>query len=60
MDAGQSDYSDDPWVITSEQMDYYTHQFLSLQCDPSGLILGPDAKNFFTKSKLPILELSHI
>ncbi|XP_047663130.1 ralBP1-associated Eps domain-containing protein 2 [Tachysurus fulvidraco] len=60
MDAAQSDYSDDPWVITSEQMDYYTHQFLSLQCDPSGLILGPDAKNFFTKSKLPILELSHI
>ncbi|XP_053499710.1 ralBP1-associated Eps domain-containing protein 2 isoform X1 [Ictalurus furcatus] len=60
MDVDQCDYSDDPWVITAEQLDYYTHQFLSLQRDLSGLVLGPDAKNFFTKSKLPIPELSHI
>lgn len=60
MDVDQCDYSDDPWVITAEQLDYYTHQFLSLQRDLSGLVLGPDAKNFFTKSKLPIRELSHI
>ncbi|XP_060792823.1 ralBP1-associated Eps domain-containing protein 2 isoform X2 [Neoarius graeffei] len=60
MDVDQCDYSDDPWVITAEQLDYYTHQFLSLQRDLTGLILGPDAKNFFTKSKLPIPELSHI
>ncbi|XP_058266490.1 ralBP1-associated Eps domain-containing protein 2 isoform X1 [Hemibagrus wyckioides] len=60
MDVEQCDYSDDLWVITAEQLDYYTHQFLSLQRDLSGLILGPDAKNFFTKSKLPIPELSHI
>ncbi|KAM9445808.1 ralBP1-associated Eps domain-containing protein 2 isoform 2-T2 [Clarias gariepinus] len=60
MDVDQSEYADDPWVITAEQLDYYTHQFLSLQRDLTGLILGPDAKNFFTKSKLPIPELSHI
>ncbi|MCI4387863.1 hypothetical protein PGIGA_G00078840 [Pangasianodon gigas] len=60
MDVDQCGYSDDPWVITAEQLDYYTHQFLSLQRDLSGLVLGPDAKNFFTKSKLPIPELSHI
>ncbi|XP_046724971.1 ralBP1-associated Eps domain-containing protein 2 isoform X2 [Silurus meridionalis] len=60
MDGDQCEYVDDPWVITVEQLDYYTHQFLSLQRDLSGLILGPDAKHFFTKSKLPIPELSHI
>lgn len=40
MDVDQCDYSDDPWVITAEQLDYYTHQFLSLQRDLSGLVLG--------------------
>ncbi|KAI5096218.1 ralBP1-associated Eps domain-containing protein 2-like [Silurus meridionalis] len=49
MDGDQCEYVDDPWVITVEQLDYYTHQFLSLQRDLSGLILGPDAKHFFTK-----------
>lgn len=83
-----ADCSDsDPWMITEEQLEYYTHQFKSLQPDLGALILGKApallhlfttvqvtlkpvqhsdfspgsiAKNFFTKSKLPIPELSHI
>ncbi|XP_042340144.1 ralBP1-associated Eps domain-containing protein 2 [Plectropomus leopardus] len=58
---GGADYSDDdPWRITEEQLEYYTNQFKSLQPDLGALILGTIAKNFFTKSKLPIPELSHI
>ncbi|XP_044216793.1 ralBP1-associated Eps domain-containing protein 2 isoform X2 [Thunnus albacares] len=58
---GVVDYSDDdPWRITEEQLEYYTNQFKSLQPDLGALILGAVAKNFFTKSKLPIPELSHI
>uniref|UniRef100_A0A1A7XRC7 RALBP1 associated Eps domain containing 2 n=1 Tax=Iconisemion striatum TaxID=60296 RepID=A0A1A7XRC7_9TELE len=58
---GTVDYSDDdPWRITAEQLEYYTNQFKSLQPDLGALILGAVAKNFFTKSKLPIPELSHI
>ncbi|XP_029356834.1 ralBP1-associated Eps domain-containing protein 2 isoform X2 [Echeneis naucrates] len=58
---GVVDYSDDdPWRITEEQLEYYTNQFKSLQPDLGALILGGVAKNFFTKSKLPIPELSHI
>ncbi|XP_068025273.1 ralBP1-associated Eps domain-containing protein 2 isoform X1 [Melanerpes formicivorus] len=55
-----SHYSDDPWRITEEQRDYYVNQFKSLQPDLSSFISGSVAKNFFTKSKLPIPELSHI
>ncbi|XP_022614817.1 ralBP1-associated Eps domain-containing protein 2 [Seriola dumerili] len=58
---GVVDYSDDdPWRITEEQLEYYTNQFKTLQPDLGALILGAVAKNFFTKSKLPIPELSHI
>ncbi|KAM9385453.1 ralBP1-associated Eps domain-containing protein 2 isoform 2-T2 [Pholidichthys leucotaenia] len=58
---GLVDYSeDDPWRITEEQLEYYTNQFKSLQPDLGALILGAVAKDFFTKSKLPIPELSHI
>ncbi|XP_028260231.1 ralBP1-associated Eps domain-containing protein 2 isoform X2 [Parambassis ranga] len=58
---GVVDYTDDdPWRITEEQLEYYTNQFKSLQPDLGALILGAVAKNFFTKSKLPIPELSHI
>ncbi|XP_009992137.1 PREDICTED: ralBP1-associated Eps domain-containing protein 2 [Chaetura pelagica] len=53
-------YSDDPWRITEEQRDYYINQFRSLQPDLNSFISGSVAKNFFTKSKLPIPELSHI
>nr|XP_006000814.1 PREDICTED: ralBP1-associated Eps domain-containing protein 2 [Latimeria chalumnae] len=55
-----SDYSDDPWRITEEQQEYYTNQFKTLQPDLSSFISGTVAKNFFTKSKLSIPELSHI
>uniref|UniRef100_A0A8D2NHU6 RALBP1 associated Eps domain containing 2 n=1 Tax=Zonotrichia albicollis TaxID=44394 RepID=A0A8D2NHU6_ZONAL len=55
-----SQYSDDPWRITEEQRDYYINQFRSLQPDLNAFISGSVAKNFFTKSKLPIPELSHI
>ncbi|XP_070816872.1 ralBP1-associated Eps domain-containing protein 2 [Chaetodon trifascialis] len=57
---GIVDYDDDPWRITEEQLEYYTNQFKTLQPDLGALILGAIAKNFFTKSKLPIPELSHI
>ncbi|KAM9762311.1 ralBP1-associated Eps domain-containing protein 2 isoform 1-T1 [Menidia menidia] len=58
---GAVDHSDDdPWRITAEQLEYYTNQFKSLQPDLGALILGAVAKTFFTKSKLPITELSHI
>uniref|UniRef100_A0A663EQP7 RALBP1 associated Eps domain containing 2 n=1 Tax=Aquila chrysaetos chrysaetos TaxID=223781 RepID=A0A663EQP7_AQUCH len=55
-----TNYSDDPWRITEEQRDYYINQFRSLQPDLNSFISGSVAKNFFTKSKLPIPELSHI
>ncbi|KAJ7319578.1 hypothetical protein JRQ81_019089 [Phrynocephalus forsythii] len=55
-----SNYPDDPWRITEEQREYYINQFKSLQPDLKAFISGSVAKNFFTKSKLPIPELSHI
>lgn len=61
LDQQGVDYpDDDPWRITEEQLQYYTNQFKSLQPDLGALILGAVAKDFFTKSKLPIPELSHI
>uniref|UniRef100_A0A8B9L8C8 RALBP1 associated Eps domain containing 1 n=1 Tax=Astyanax mexicanus TaxID=7994 RepID=A0A8B9L8C8_ASTMX len=51
---------DDPWKITDEQRQYYVNQFKTIQPDLTGFIPGSAAKEFFTKSKLPILELSHI
>ncbi|KAI1899787.1 hypothetical protein AGOR_G00065340 [Albula goreensis] len=60
VDHSSDDYSDNPWRITEEQREYYTNQFKTLQPDLGALILGTVAKNFFTKSKLPIPELSHI
>ncbi|XP_070799694.1 ralBP1-associated Eps domain-containing protein 2 [Pituophis catenifer annectens] len=55
-----SNYPDDLWRVTEEQRDYYINQFKSLQLDLNSFISGSVAKNFFTKSKLPIHELSHI
>ncbi|XP_052027101.1 ralBP1-associated Eps domain-containing protein 2 isoform X3 [Apodemus sylvaticus] len=55
-----SNYPDEPWRITEEQREYYFNQFRSLQPDPSSFISGSVAKNFFTKSKLSIPELSYI
>ncbi|XP_077001484.1 ralBP1-associated Eps domain-containing protein 2 isoform X2 [Tamandua tetradactyla] len=55
-----SNYPEEPWRITEEQREYYVNQFRSLQPDPSSFISGSVAKNFFTKSKLSIPELSYI
>ncbi|XP_015981866.2 ralBP1-associated Eps domain-containing protein 2 isoform X9 [Rousettus aegyptiacus] len=55
-----SNYPDEPWRITEEQREYYVNQFRSLQPNPSSFISGSVAKNFFTKSKLSIPELSYI
>ncbi|KAM4693685.1 ralBP1-associated Eps domain-containing protein 1 isoform 3-T3 [Discoglossus pictus] len=56
----QSSSYDDPWKITDEQRQYYINQFKNIQPDLNGFIPGSSAKEFFTKSKLPIPELSHI
>uniref|UniRef100_D3Z2E3 RalBP1 associated Eps domain containing protein n=1 Tax=Mus musculus TaxID=10090 RepID=D3Z2E3_MOUSE len=56
----QSSSYEDPWKITDEQRQYYVNQFKTIQPDLNGFIPGSAAKEFFTKSKLPILELSHI
>ncbi|XP_072301345.1 ralBP1-associated Eps domain-containing protein 1 isoform X2 [Eucyclogobius newberryi] len=56
----QSSAYDDPWKITEEQRQYYINQFKTILPDLTGFIPGSAAKEFFTKSKLPILELSHI
>ncbi|OCT80266.1 hypothetical protein XELAEV_18027084mg [Xenopus laevis] len=56
----QSCSYDDPWKITDEQRQYYINQFKNIQPDLNGFIPGSAAKEFFTKSKLPIPELSHI
>lgn len=59
VDMKESD-NRDPWRITDEQKEYYTKQFVSMQSSHDGKIDGQTARNFFTKSKLPIIELSHI
>lgn len=51
---------DDPWKITDEQKQYYVDQLKTIQPDLNGFIPGSAAKEFFTKSQLPVLELSHI
>nr|CAG4644592.1 EOG090X01QX [Leptodora kindtii] len=48
------------WKISSEQLAYYKGQFKTLQPDPSGLLGGSQAKQFFEKSRLPLTELSRI
>ncbi|XP_076247322.1 RALBP1 associated Eps domain containing isoform X2 [Calliopsis andreniformis] len=48
------------WIISDEQREYYTAQFVQLQLDPDGLLHGPIARTFFEKSGLPLGELSRI
>ncbi|XP_076820051.1 ralBP1-associated Eps domain-containing protein 1-like isoform X2 [Clavelina lepadiformis] len=59
-EVANEDEMQDAWCITEEQRHYYMKQFLTMQKDVKGKIGGPTARNFFTKSKLPIIELSHI
>ncbi|XP_033635242.1 ralBP1-associated Eps domain-containing protein 1-like isoform X4 [Asterias rubens] len=54
------DSSEDVWLITPEQREYYTNQFKTLIPNTKGLLSGADSKEFFEKSKLPTAELSKI
>lgn len=55
-----SDGTEDVWTITDEQHEYYINQFKTMQEDVRGIISGTVAKEFFEKSKLPVMELSKI
>ncbi|XP_042911491.1 ralBP1-associated Eps domain-containing protein 1 isoform X2 [Parasteatoda tepidariorum] len=55
-----SDDDADVWSITDEQREYYFNQFKSMQSDLKKKISGATAKEFFEKSKLPLIELSKI
>ncbi|CAL1277710.1 unnamed protein product [Larinioides sclopetarius] len=55
-----SDDDFDIWSITDEQREYYVNQFKSMQSDLKKKISGATAKEFFEKSKLPVIELSKI
>lgn len=57
---GNGNLVSDPWFVTEEQGKYYKNQFASMQQKLDGKIDGQTARNFFTKSRLPIPELSHI
>ncbi|KAK3911781.1 RalBP1-associated Eps domain-containing protein 1, partial [Frankliniella fusca] len=59
-DTDQDDASWSPWIITTEQRDYYCAQFRALQPDVNGLISGPEARCFFEKSRLSLPELRKI
>lgn len=50
----------DPWSPDIEQKKYYIDEFVKLSNDPNGWVAGDVARNFFFKSKLPTIELSHI
>ncbi|XP_017779166.1 PREDICTED: ralBP1-associated Eps domain-containing protein 1 [Nicrophorus vespilloides] len=55
-----TEVSNEVWTITSEQKEYYTAQFRSLQADTNALLAGPIARMFFEKSRLPVQELRKI
>ncbi|XP_018576410.1 ralBP1-associated Eps domain-containing protein 1 [Anoplophora glabripennis] len=55
-----TEVSNEVWTITSEQREYYTNQFRSLQPDTNALLAGPVARMFFEKSRLPVHELRKI
>ncbi|CBY11364.1 unnamed protein product [Oikopleura dioica] len=52
--------SRDPWLPDLEQKKYYSDEFIKLSQNPCGWIAGDRAREFFFKSKLPTVELSHI
>lgn len=55
-----TEVSQEVWIITPEQREYYTTQFRSLQSDTDALLAGPIARMFFEKSRLPVQELRKI
>jgi len=58
--SSEAESIDDVWMITEEQRQYYTNQFLVLQPDLTAVIGGAAAKEFFEKSRLPQQELAKI
>lgn len=48
------------WTINTEQREYYTAQFRTMQPDTNALLAGPVARTFFEKSRLPVHELRKI
>jgi hypothetical protein len=59
-DEDEEETEKNVWLITQEQMNYYTTQFRSMQPNHIGVIPGTQAKEFFEKSRLPIQELRKI
>ncbi|XP_017876580.1 ralBP1-associated Eps domain-containing protein 1 isoform X2 [Ceratina calcarata] len=59
-DGDSSFPPEEVWIISDEQREYYAAQFAQLQLNPDGLLLGPMARMFFKKSRLPLGELSRI
>ncbi|XP_054267452.1 ralBP1-associated Eps domain-containing protein 1-like [Macrosteles quadrilineatus] len=57
---GEDEIPKEVWTINEEQQEYYRTQFCNLQPDPSCLLPGPTARQFFEKSKLPVQELRKI
>ncbi|XP_050299135.1 ralBP1-associated Eps domain-containing protein 1 isoform X2 [Anthonomus grandis grandis] len=55
-----AEVSNEVWVITPEQKDYYTKQFQKLQENPKALLSGSVARTFFERSQLPVQELRKI
>lgn len=55
-----TEISNEVWTITTEQREYYTAQFRTLQSDVNALLAGPIARMFFEKSRLPVHELRKI
>ncbi|KAL1498185.1 hypothetical protein ABEB36_009022 [Hypothenemus hampei] len=55
-----TEISNEVWVITPEQREYYTKQFKKLQENTNALIAGPIARTFFERSQLPVQELRKI
>jgi len=55
-----SEVDEGVWKITEEQRTYYVNQFKKLQPNDKGLIKGPQARDFFMKSNLPVEVLSKI
>ncbi|XP_046553891.1 ralBP1-associated Eps domain-containing protein 1-like isoform X7 [Haliotis rubra] len=58
--SSEAESVDDIWAISEEQREYYMKQFKTMQPDLGGVITGKVAKDFFEKSKLPVVELSKI
>lgn len=49
-----------PWRLSDDQKNYYIKNFGLIQSDYQATISGDQAREFFTRSGLPIRELSHI